>query len=65
MLEPAVDAGGTVDDDFDDIEWELSCSTREAGIGYVPFISPATAPRGPTPSDLTSVGRPWAVGTHA
>ena len=64
MLEPAVNAGGTIDNDFDDIEWELSCSTREAGVGYVPFIDAATALGGPAPSDLTSV-KPWAIRPHA
>lgn len=24
-------------DEFDDIEQELSCSSREASVGYVPF----------------------------
>ncbi len=23
--------------EFDDIEWEMSCSAREAGFGLVPF----------------------------
>ena len=48
MREPAVDAGGTVDNDFDDIEWELACSPREAGVGYVPFDDPDRVLPGPT-----------------
>lgn len=24
------------DEDFDDIEWELSCSSREATVGLIP-----------------------------
>lgn len=27
------------DDEFDDIEQELSCSSREASVGYFPFAS--------------------------
>jgi hypothetical protein len=27
------------DADFDDIEWELTCSAREAGFGLVPFTN--------------------------
>jgi len=27
------------DAEFDDIEWELSCSAREAGVGFVPFAN--------------------------
>jgi len=27
------------DSDFDDIEWELCCSAREASLGFVPFAN--------------------------
>ncbi len=26
-------------DEFDDIEWELCCSSREASVGFVPLLS--------------------------
>ncbi|HAM03442.1 MAG TPA: hypothetical protein DCQ30_14640 [Acidimicrobiaceae bacterium] len=41
-------AGQSPDDEFDDIEQELSCSWREASVGYLPFSSldlPALASR--------------------
>jgi len=27
------------DTEFDDIEWELCCSAREASLGFVPFAN--------------------------
>jgi hypothetical protein len=46
MLQP-MDSAGRPDhggeDDFDDIEWELCASTREAGGGWVPFVDPRLA----------------------
>ncbi len=35
----AEEAGQLSDAEFDDIERELSCSTREAGVGFAPFTN--------------------------
>jgi hypothetical protein len=42
MLQPVVDVDGfdqSDGDGFDDIEWELCCSSREASLGLVPLLS--------------------------
>ena len=33
------ESGQLNDAEFDDIEWELSCGAREAGVGFVPFTN--------------------------
>jgi len=41
MHQPVIGPGesGPSDTEFDDIEWELCCSAREASVGYVPFAN--------------------------
>ena len=36
MLESVI--GPEVGGEMDDIEWELYCSSREASVGWVPFV---------------------------
>ncbi len=35
----AEESGQLSDAEFDDIECELSCSAREAGVGFAPFTN--------------------------
>ena len=61
MLEPTVDHIGPVASDFEDIEWELCCSTREAGVGYILFASADRVLPVPRPLDTNASTKPWAA----
>lgn len=55
MTEIDARAGQVLADDFDDVEWELYCSAREATVGLIPAVDEKSM-TGPT---LPANFRPW------